>query len=127
MTARSTQGFSAVELMVGITVLGIMMLGFMAVFPLAGRSVSKGEDLSIASGLAQDQLERLKGLPAGEPDLVEGDHDSVDNPIRGRFNLSWTVTDDTPLPGMKMIDMTVSYLDGGQNRNVQYSTYFRAP
>jgi prepilin-type N-terminal cleavage/methylation domain-containing protein len=127
MTARSSQGFSAVELMVGITVLGILMLGFMAVFPLAGRSVSKGEDLSIASGLAQDQLERLKSLPAGEPDLVAGDHDSVDNPIRGRFNLSWTVTDDTPLPGMKMIDMTVSYLDGGRNRNVRYSTYFRAP
>jgi hypothetical protein len=112
--------------MVGITVLGILMLGFMAVFPLAGRSVAKGEDLSVASSLAQDQLERLKGLPADDPDLVQGDHAHVDNPVRGRFELSWTVTDDTPLPGMKMIDMNVAYLDGGTNRNVRYSTYFRA-
>jgi hypothetical protein len=112
--------------MVGITILGVMMLGFMAVFPLAGRSVSKGEDLSIAASLAQDRLERLKTLRSDDPDLVQGDHTDAENPVRGRFDLSWTITDDTPLPGMKMVDMTVSYLDGGINRNVQYSTYFRA-
>jgi len=125
-TLRSAGGFSAVELMVGITVLGILMLGFMGIFPLAGRSVAKGADLSVAASLAQDRIERLKGLPADAADLVEGDHADPANPVRGRFDLSWTITDDTPLPGMKMVDMTVAYLDGGTNRNVQYSTYFRA-
>ena len=55
--ARGQRGFSAVELLLAITMLGILMLGFMSIFPLGTRTVRKSEKLSIATSLAQDELD----------------------------------------------------------------------
>ena len=57
---NASRGFSLVELMVAITFFGILMLGFLTVFPLGLRTVQKGENLSTATSLMQDQIERLK-------------------------------------------------------------------
>jgi Tfp pilus assembly protein PilV len=116
-------GFSAVELMISIVFFGILMLGFLAVFPLGTRTVQKGERMTVASSLAQDELERLKTVLATDPDLVAGAHADPANPINGAYNRTWTVTDDTPLPDMKRVDMQVSFSDNGIQRNIQMSTY----
>ena len=41
------------------------------------------------------------------------------------YTRSYTVTDDTPLAGMKRIDMTVSFSDNGIPRNILISTYLK--
>jgi Tfp pilus assembly protein PilV len=120
---RSDAGFSAVELMISIVFFGILMLGFLAVFPLGTRTVAKGERMSVAASLAQDELERLKTLIVTDPDLAAGAHVDAANPINGVYSRTWTVTDDTPLPDMKRVDMQVSFSDNGILRNTQMSTY----
>jgi prepilin-type N-terminal cleavage/methylation domain-containing protein len=119
----SQRGFSLVELMVAITFFGILMLGFLAIFPLGMRSVDKGEKLTVASSLAQDEIERLKVLPRTDPDLAPGTHLDAANPLLGVYARSWTVTDDVPMAGMKAVNLTVSYSDNGIPRNVQILTY----
>jgi len=116
-------GFTAVELIVGIVLMGILMMGFLTVFPLGMRSVQKGEGLSQATSLAQDAVERLKQLPRTDPDLVAGTHVDPDNPIGGVFNRTWDVVDDTPLAGMKTVTIAIQYSDNGIPRNIRLSTY----
>lgn len=116
-------GFSAVELMLAMSLFGILMMGFLAVFPLGMRSVEKGERMTVASSLAQDEIERLKGLPRTDADIVAGNHNDPANPLLATYTRSWVVTDNTPLAGMKRIDMTVSFSDNGIARNIQMSTY----
>ena len=119
----STAGFTAVELMVSIAFFGILVLGFLNLFPMGMRTIEKGERISVASSLVQNGLERVKDLPQGNADIAAGNHVDPDNPIRGVFTRTWTVTDDTPLPGMKKVDMSVTYVDNGIPRTVLVSTY----
>jgi Tfp pilus assembly protein PilV len=120
---RRDAGFSAVELMISIVFFGILMLGFLAVFPLGMRTVQKGERMTVASSMAQDEIERLKTLLPTDPDLVAGVHADAGNPVNGVYTRTWTVTNDTPLPDMKRVDMQVSFSDNGIQRNIQMSTY----
>jgi Tfp pilus assembly protein PilV len=116
-------GFSAVELIIAITFFGILMIGFVGVFPLGMRTVEKGERMTMASSLAQDEIERLKTLDDEDADLGAGNHADAANPLFGVYTRSYTITDDTPIAGMKRIDMTVSFSDNGIPRNIQISTY----
>jgi type IV pilus assembly protein PilV len=118
-----TAGFSAVELMVSMTVMALLMLGFLTVFPLGMRSVQKGESLSTATSLAQDEMERLKTLPFTDAALTAGNHSDSGNPIEGAFTRTWTVTNDAPLAGMKTVRVTVAYRDGVGPRTIQMTTY----
>ena len=120
---RTDAGFSAVELIIAISVFGILMMGFLTVFPLGMRSVEKGEHMTLGSSLAQDEIERLKTLPRTDPNLAAGVHADPANPLIGIYTRSWTVTDDTPLAGMKRVDMLVSFSDNGIPRNIRMSTY----
>jgi Tfp pilus assembly protein PilV len=119
----SQAGFSAVEMIVAVVFFGILMLGFVGVFPMGLRTVQRGERMTVATSLAQDELERLKTLLPNDPDLVAGAHADAANPIQGAYTRAWTVTDDDPLPDMKRIDMTVSFSERGINRNITMSTY----
>jgi prepilin-type N-terminal cleavage/methylation domain-containing protein len=120
---RTDEGFSLIELIIAMTFFGMLMLGFLSLFPLGMRSVQKSGKMSIASSLAQDEIERLKALPRTDPDLTAGTHVDAGNPIQGVYSRAWSVTDDVPLAGMKSIDLAVSYTDNGIPRNVQISTY----
>ena len=125
-TARlrsSEAGFSAVEMIVAVAFFGVLMLGFVGVFPMGLRTVEKSERMSVATTLAQDEFERLKTLPFNHADLLAGAHADADNPIQGAYTRTWTVTDDDPLPEMKRVDMNVAFSDGGIPRNVTMSVY----
>ena len=124
-SGKSQAGFSAVELIIAITFFGILMMGFIGVFPLGTRTVEKGERMTMASSLAQDEIERLKLLPETDADLAAGAHADPANPLFGVYTRSYSVTNDTPLAGMKRIDMTVSFSDNGIPRNIQISTYLK--
>lgn len=116
-------GFTAVELMVSITVMAIMMLGFLTIFPLGMRTVQKGENLSVATNLVQNQIERLKAFDYDDPDLATGVHADPGNPVQGVYTRTWTVQADAPMQGMKTVEVLVTYNDGGAPRNLQMSTY----
>ena len=119
----SQAGFSAVEMIVAVVFFGILMLGFVGVFPMGLRTVQRGERMTVATNLAQDEMERLKTLLPSDPDLVAGVHADAANPIQGAYTRTWTITDDDPLPDMKRVDMLVTFSEHGINRNITMSTY----
>jgi prepilin-type N-terminal cleavage/methylation domain-containing protein len=119
----STRGFSLIELTIAISFFGILMLGFLMTFPLGYRTVQKSEKLTIATSYAQDELERLKTLTFNDPDLAPGTHFDANNPLDGVYDRVWTVTQDTPIPGMTTIEMDITYTDNGIPRNIEVTTY----
>ena len=119
----SQAGFSAVEMIVAVAFFGVLMLGFIGVFPMGLRTVQKGERMSVATNIAQDEIERLKTLAVANADIAAGAHVDAANPIQGAYTRTWTITDDNPMAGMKRLDMNVAFSDNGIVRNIAMSTY----
>jgi hypothetical protein len=78
---------------------------------------------TVATDLAQEKMEELLTLRSSHADLNTGSHTDAGNPVRTTFNRYWTVTDDTPLVGMKKIEVTVTYPRGGGTRDITLVTY----
>lgn len=60
---RSQRGFTLVEMVIGLTVLAIVALSFMALFTSLVNSAVVAKQKAVASALATNQMEYLKALP----------------------------------------------------------------
>ena len=77
----------------------------------------------MATDLAQQKMEELLTLKPDDSDLNIGSHSDPDNPIRNSMNRYWTITDNTPLAGMKKVEVRVTYPRGTTTRDVIMVTY----
>ncbi len=73
------EGFTLVEVLIGLTILaiGILAIAGMQITTIRGTSFSN--HLSQASVIAQDRLEFLKGLPLADTSLNTGDYNDLPN------------------------------------------------
>lgn len=68
----SKKGFTLVEALVGIFLVGVAVLGLAQMFTYSVLMNSRAEKISNASFLAQQQIESLRDLTAGELNLLVG-------------------------------------------------------
>ena len=120
---RNERAMTLVELLVVCVIIGIAFLGLAGIFPLGMQNLSQSRMRTVATDLAQQKLEELLRLKGSAADLTAGTHNDPDNPVRTNFNRYWTVTDDTPMVGMKKIVVRVTYPRGNGLRDVQVETY----
>ncbi|HVP57116.1 MAG TPA: prepilin-type N-terminal cleavage/methylation domain-containing protein [bacterium] len=107
---RSEQGFTLIEVIVALTVLSIGIIGLSVVFPLAMRDVGKSGSVTKAVQLCQQKLEEFQMLAYDSADLEHGyTHDDDLNPLDGVYERTWQVTDDEPITGCKLVEVTVSW------------------
>lgn len=66
------KGFTLVEALVGIFLVGVAVLGLAQMFTYSVLMNSRAEKISNASFLAQQQIESLRDLTAGELNLLVG-------------------------------------------------------
>lgn len=133
MTTRkktSASGFTIVEVTAALGVFGIVAAGLAANTLAVVRNNRVSSARSVATALAQDQIEQLRALDpsAGPPQLVSGNHADDHNPLTalgasgGTFTRQWTVTRDSPAPGLSTVVVTVSWADGPA-RSVHLTAY----
>jgi prepilin-type N-terminal cleavage/methylation domain-containing protein len=102
-------GFTLVEMMIALVLFGVGMMALAQVLPRGLSVRDKARRMSVASSMAQEEVERLRNLPFAHADLAAGNHADPDNPIANAFRRQWTVQDNTPVDDMKRLTVTVSF------------------
>jgi prepilin-type N-terminal cleavage/methylation domain-containing protein len=107
---RGDGGFTLVEIMIALLVFGVGIVGLANAFPNGMRTREKARRMSVATFLAKEQVERLRSLSFNHADLNAGTHTEPAAAGRTGYNRRWNVVDNNPLPGMKRLTVTVSFV-----------------
>ncbi len=115
---RNERGFSLIEMMIAMTVLGVGILSLAGLFPMAMRQVAQSDLESKATFHAQAKLEELKRFSWEELTSTAGT-DTID----ASYARNWDVQEDVPATGMKQVRVTVTWTDKQGPRNVSLSSF----
>jgi len=134
-----TNGFSLVEVIVAMAILGIGILGFMKFFPLGLRNVQIAQERSVASELANDRMGRIQqagprlleqtgvfGNTFNMTTLVQAasiyDNYVFGNQVYEGFTTSIQPMTGTDQTGLKRVTFSVEMPDGRRETYVTYIT-----
>jgi len=120
---KSEKGVGLIEIVIAMLIFGIGIAAALRTLPDSNLATTRARNISIATNLAQEKIEVLLGTPLTNADLTAGTHNDPQNPLDLHYTRVWNVTDNTPLTGMKRIDVTVTYMGGGNDRAVTLTTY----
>lgn len=113
---RRDRGFSLVEMMLAMTVLGIGLLSIAQIIPLALAGSTHARLRTQAVQAGQQRLDDLMAVPYDS--LLAGNFsETVDN-----YSVAWTVSDDVPVPGSKRIDLVASWVTLKGTQTVELAT-----
>lgn len=119
---KRTGGFTMVELIVTIVIIGLVILAVTSLFITIGASQRNTLLLESATRAAEKQIESLRNnnyslLIAGETINFTDELPTVLPPPR-----AGTVVIEEPTPGIKRVDVTINYRDGSKDRTVKLSS-----
>jgi Tfp pilus assembly protein PilV len=118
---KNKKGYMMVEALIAIAIFSV---GFMAVATLvfsSSRNNITGNILTQANMLAREKMEELKSTT----DLTELDTPAAPETVGGMFTRTWTASDPLTSGTSREIQVTVSWVSKGQNRNVVMKTITR--
>jgi type IV pilus assembly protein PilV len=102
---RDSKGFTLLELMIALVILAIGLLGLASLQVMAIKGNSYGQEMTVASTLAQNELEQLRQTTGT---LTNGNNIFTDqNGIT--YTINWTVTLNSPQQGASAVVITVSW------------------
>ncbi|MFO0886985.1 MAG: prepilin-type N-terminal cleavage/methylation domain-containing protein [Candidatus Saccharimonadales bacterium] len=121
MIRANLHGFTLPELLVTIVVIGIVFMGLSSIFISIQRMQVKTAYLESATRSAQKEIESLRNinynnLTAGQN--IDFSDQLVDLPTGSTGSVAVT----EPSPGLKRVDVTVTYSYEGQTKNVNLSS-----
>ncbi|MCI0479838.1 type II secretion system GspH family protein [Candidatus Uhrbacteria bacterium] len=120
---KSQSGVGLIEIVIAMLIFGIGISAAMRTLPDSNMATTRARNLSVATNLAQEQLEALMGTPLTSAELSAGTHVDPRNPLERHFTRTWIVTDNVPLTGMKRVVVSVVYAGGSDDRTVTLTTY----
>jgi type IV pilus assembly protein PilV len=105
-------GFSLIEFMMAISIFAIGMLAIasMQITSIHGNTSARYQ--SYRSTIAQDKMEELMALNYSDTDISESGSPHADPSPPTGFSISWTVEDDNPSAGGKLVVVSVSSQGG---------------
>jgi len=105
-------GFSLIEVLAAMAIFAVASLGLAIGVSSVIRANQRSFLYSIATTLAQDKLEELK---AKSPENIVSCASNCDSQVPQTDNVSftrtWVVSDNSPMAGVKQIDVTVQWAD----------------
>jgi len=127
-TSQKDQGFTLIEVLIAITIFAVGLLAVAAMQTSAITVNSTAGQITTRMTWAQDKLEELMVLPYSDhlledlgdpPSGTDSEGEShQETTSDGYYTISWTVTNNTPIPGTKLI--TVAVTGRGKTTRVSY-------
>jgi type IV pilus modification protein PilV len=119
---NNNQGFTLIEVLIAMSIFAIGFLAVAAMQITANKSTRRAVEVTEATAIASDRMERLMALPYSDGLLASGNH--TDN--QGKYDIQWGVvafsdviiTGTTPVDA-KTINLNVSWdrvLSGGSSQ-----------
>jgi prepilin-type N-terminal cleavage/methylation domain-containing protein len=125
MTSRNQSGFTIVELMVAVLILGLGITALVGSSALATRQIGRGRIVTIANEVATRRLEmlRLAARPIGGGAVcTQAGFASSPSPVTSRgVTESWTITGVAPAKERTAV-VTVTYPRQGGTSTITLST-----
>jgi prepilin-type N-terminal cleavage/methylation domain-containing protein len=125
---KSQSGFTLIEVLFALSLSTIALLGLASMTTMLLQTNASNALTTTAVFLAQDKLEQLNNGVFASTILTAGTYqETAINELGqagGLFNRSWTITDDTPLTGMKTVVVSVTWNDKFNNRVVSLTRLF---
>jgi prepilin-type N-terminal cleavage/methylation domain-containing protein len=120
--AGDESGFTLLEVIVAMALLGVGLLAIAAAQLSALRVAGQSRYLSEAMNLAAQRMELFQLTPVANLPAA-GTHNDPGNPIQPdtgddnatRYNRSWTITPNSPAPGVTTILVRVDWVDSTGN------------
>ena len=117
---RSEGGFSILENMISMAIFSVGILSISMLFTQTMTFTHNSEKMSVATNLAKGKLEELRNTPYAN--IVPGTaSETVDNV---EYDLEWTVTNDSPLTGVRKVVMEISWTDLRKSHTIEIVTLF---
>jgi prepilin-type N-terminal cleavage/methylation domain-containing protein len=107
---QQAEGFTLIEILVAVTITGLVALGIMALLPNGYKQVTSAGRLANMDHLAQMKMDYLRTLPIDSSELGDGTHPTTAEWPYGeekKYSVRWTVA--TPEPNVKDISVEVAY------------------
>ena len=121
-TKKTAQhGFTLVELLVGITLIGIVFVSSYSVLNTIIILNQRSRNLSLVTHAAEAKAEDLRSqgyavLTNGTADFTNELSADISNPKTA------TVIISEPITGIKDVDILISYNDAGEDQNLRFKT-----
>ncbi|MBA2279102.1 type II secretion system protein [Candidatus Saccharibacteria bacterium] len=122
MKKRSQAGFTIVELLVAIVVIGMIIVGITNLYITIETTQRKTYHLELATRAGERQIESLRNqqysslTPGVDIDFTSELPADLHSPKTGTIEVS------EPSAGLRRVDLAITYKDGADQRTVQLSS-----
>ncbi|MEA1867989.1 MAG: prepilin-type N-terminal cleavage/methylation domain-containing protein [Thermodesulfobacteriota bacterium] len=133
MKKNNEKGFILIEILIAITVfaVGILAVGSMQITAIKGNSFAK--ELTKASILAQDRMEKLisltyadelnnetndNGVSGLDDTDTTADHKDTNNPVDGKYNICWNIAKNSPINNTETIKVIITWTYGNAQKTI---------
>lgn len=116
-------GFTLLEILIAVAILSVGILGLINMQISSIQGNDRALELSEASTEGATNLESLMGLAYDDSGMAGG---ATGNTTQGNYTISWAVADNTPIPNVKQITMTVSWTADDGSTKTFTTTYYKA-
>lgn len=124
-----SRGFTLLEITVAVFLLVMALLGLISTTTIVIKSNSLGHTMTTATTLAGDKMEQFKNTTyANLAGGAGADYATADSTVQTTstsetiYTRSWTITNNSPVTGMKTIVVTVQWDWQGASRSISLST-----
>ncbi|OPL12394.1 MAG: hypothetical protein AVO39_04275 [delta proteobacterium MLS_D] len=111
----NNSGFTLIEVLIAMFLLVTALLGTAAVTTTVIQGNAFSNRMTLATTLAQDKMEELRGTSYSDMTSGSDTHNSI-------YDRTWTVTFDSPSTDAATVEVAVAFSWKGENRTVSIAT-----
>lgn len=119
---KQQAGFTIVELIVAVTMTGLMILGIANLYIMIETTQHKTYNLELATRAGERQIESLRNSQYNTLDPGVDIDFTSDLPADLPSPKSGIVSVTEPAQGLRRVDLTITYKDGSSTRTVKQSS-----